>query len=46
MDHAKEASLALLNAPILFNKPRTAIPGLYQAALNIPNLRRMARAIS
>ncbi|KAI9926892.1 hypothetical protein MW887_003991 [Aspergillus wentii] len=35
-DHAKEASLALPKAPILFTKPRTALTGPYPATINIP----------
>ncbi|KAJ5783015.1 2-keto-4-pentenoate hydratase [Penicillium paradoxum] len=36
MDHAKEASLPIPKAPILFTKPRTALIGPYPAAINVP----------
>lgn len=35
-DHAKEANMALPAAPILFNKPRTALSDPYPAAIPIP----------
>ncbi|KAL4911124.1 hypothetical protein BDW74DRAFT_172578 [Aspergillus multicolor] len=36
VDHAKEASLPLPEAPILFTKPRTALSDPYPATINIP----------